>query len=237
MRDRFNNPGLYDMALTHRSWKRTSDDPDYERLEFLGDAVLQLFATELLYRRFPDWTAGDLTKLRQRLVNEGTLARISAGMGLGAEARLGKGEETTGGRDRPALLADLFEAVLGAIYLDQGEGAARQEVERRLAMELEMLAESLAPAVTLEGRLAGEVQSFKNQLQEFTQAPNRRLGTPVYEQLEKLGSDHQPTFKVAVSLAGRVIAEGEGPSLKKAEADAASKALRRLQFEESRQPA
>lgn len=233
MRERFTNPALYDMALTHRSWKRTSDDPDYERLEFLGDAVLQLFATELLYRRFPDWTAGDLTKLRQRLVNEATLARISAGMGLAAEAKLGKGEEATGGRERPALLADLFEAVLGAIYLDQGEASARTEVERRLGPELEMLAESLAPAVTLEGRLGGEVQSFKNQLQEFTQAPNRRMGTPVYEQVEKMGSDHQPTFKVAVTIGGRAVAEGEGPSLKKAEADAAAKALRKLQFEES----
>lgn len=233
MRDRFSNPALYEMALTHRSWKRTSDDPDYERLEFLGDAVLQLFVTELLYQRFPEWTAGDLTKLRQRLVNEATLARVSFNMGLGAQAKLGKGEEATGGRERPALLADLFEAVLGAIYLDQGEDSARAEVRLRLGNELEALAESLAPAVTLEGRLGGEVQSFKNQLQEFTQAPNRRMGTPIYEQVDKVGSDHQPTFKVAVTIGGRAVAEGEGPSLKKAEAEAAARALRVLQFEES----
>lgn len=227
MRDRFNNPTLYDMALTHRSWKRTADDPDYERLEFLGDAVLQLFATEMLYRRFPDWKAGDLTKLRQRLVNADTLARLAASMGLGAHARLGKGEETTGGRDRPALLADLFEALLGAIYLDLGVEAAQAEVEHRLGPELELFAESVTPAITL-----GDSLSAKNQLQEFTQAPNRRLGTPTYELVAKTGTDHQPTFIVACNVGGREVARGEGPSLKKAEASAAAEALRRLTIED-----
>jgi len=229
MRELFSNPNLYEMALTHRSWKRNAEDPDYERLEFLGDAVLQLFVTEMLYARFPDWSAGDLTKLRQRLVNEDTLARISFGMGLGLQARLGKGEETTGGRERPALLADIFEAVLGALYLDQGMEAARAMVSRRLGPELDMFLESLAPVVTL-----GEVQSAKNQLQEYTQAPTRRLGTPSYELVEKVGSDHQPTFRVSVTVGGRAVATGDGPSLKKAEAMAAANALRRLQSEEAR---
>lgn len=229
MRDQFQNGALYDMALTHRSWKRSAEDPDYERLEFLGDAVLQLYVTDMLYARFPDWKAGDLTKLRQRLVNEDTLARLAFGMGLGAQARLGKGEETTGGRERPALLADLFEAVLGALYLDRGGDVARVMIEEQLSPELEMFAESMAPVTTL-----GEVQSAKNQLQEWTQAPHRRLGTPTYDLVEKLGTDHQPTFRVSVTVGGRVVALGDGSSLKRAEAVAAGEALRILQAEEAR---
>lgn len=227
MRNRFRNPALFDLAMTHSSSKLLPSDPDYERLEFLGDAILQHYVTALLYARYPERGAGELTELRKALVSEGPLARIADREGLGASARLGKGEEQAGGRTRARLLANLYEAVLAAFYLDQGPGAAEAEV----VCTFEPLLDALDAGETLDLPVALPGPMSKNELQEWTQDPKRGLGTPIYELLDKRGADHQPVYEVSVAVDGRVLARGEGPKRKLAEADAATKALALLRAE------
>ncbi len=188
---------------------------DNEQLEYLGDAVLGMLVSEYLVRTFPDWTEGQLSKGRARLVNAASLYTAAKRLGVGDYLRLGRGEEKTGGREKPALLADAFEALVAAIYLDAGLVAAREFVGRAL----------LEAAILAEGSELG-LSDHKSALQELLQA--RGLGTARYKVVREAGPDHQKTFWVEVSVADVVSASGCGPNKKEAERSAAQQALERL---------
>ena len=221
---KFRNSLLLAEALTHPSMAYESRKPhfDNQRLEFLGDAVLQLIITEELYRRLPDLPEGVLTKLRSRLVSRGGLSALAEKIGLGEYLLLGKGEETTGGRKRSSNLADAFEALIGAIYLDSGSDAARDVTLRLVKSELESMGES-----TEEG-------NPKGQLQEILQAIHPEA--PNYRVLAQTGPDHRRVFQTEVSWNGLVLARGKGKSKKEAEARAAGEALRLRVWEKQRLP-
>jgi len=201
-------------AFMHRSYAVEHDlDYDNQRLEFLGDAVLEIIQTEFLFRRCPDAPEGELTKLRSALACESMLAEWARRLDLGDHLKVGRGEEDTGGAARQSTLADLFEAVLGAVYLDLGMEAARNFV-------LPLLESSAGDP----GELLLEINP-KGQLQELTQ---RRCGrTPSYQVLGVFGPPHQPTFKVEVRVGGWV-AVGDGSSRKQAESRAAALLCRHL---------
>ena len=201
-------------AFTHRSYAVEHGlDYDNQRLEFLGDAVLEIVQTEFLFRRCPDAPEGELTKIRSALACEGTLAEWARRLKLGDHLRMGKGEDCCGGATRRSTLADLFEAVLGAVYLDLGFAAARDFV-------LPLLESSFSDP----GELLLEINP-KGQLQELTQ---RRYGrTPFYQVLGVFGPPHQPTFKVEARVGGWV-AIGDGSSRKQAESRAAARLYRHL---------
>ncbi len=212
---RFRDLTLLNLALTHGSYAH-EEGPErlgtYERLEFLGDAVLNLVVSDHLYRRFPDRHEGDLARLRARLVNEPTLASIARTLDLGSYILLGRGEERGGGRERSSMLADVLEAVVGAVYLDSGFGVAHAVVSRWYAERLEGLDE--VPA------------DFKSQLQEFVQQRERKL--PRYRITATEGPDHAKAFVAVVEVGGRVLGEGRGRTKKEAEQSAAAEALVRL---------
>lgn len=200
----FRDPGLLELALTHPS----AGTPDNQRLEFLGDAVLELLVSEKLYRAYPDKAEGELTGLRARLVCEDTLSRLADGLCLGEALRVAPGEERTGGRKRPSILCDTIEAVIAAVYLDGGLGAARK------------LINSLLPDPE---ELVGSERDSKSLLQERLQS----LGEPVpaYRLVRQSGPPHDPRFEVAVFRGNTELARGEGRSKKQAEQAAARKAL------------
>lgn len=214
----FRDPTLLRDALTHRSFVNERPDlapRDNERMEFLGDAVLGLAASVLLWRQYPDATEGELTRRRADLVCEKSLATLARGLGLGDALRLGKGELRSGGRDKPRLLASALEATLAAVYLDAGELAAT-----RVALALlEPHTASLAP---------GE-SDYKSRLQEIIQA--QRLAPPTYALVDTEGPDHDRTFHVEVRLADRTLGRGSGRSKLAAEQLAAQVALDALETE------
>ncbi len=211
---KFRNSLLLAEALTHPSMAYESRKPhfDNQRLEFLGDAVLQLIITEELFRRFPEFPEGHLTKLRSRLVSRGGLSALAIKIGLGEYVMLGKGEEATGGRKRQSTLADAFEALIGAVYLDSGGEAARTVIARLIEDEVNAMNES------------PEERNPKGQLQEILQAIHPEA--PVYRILGQSGPDHRRVFQSEVSWNGTVLATGKGKSKKEAEARAAGEALR-----------
>jgi ribonuclease-3 len=215
----FRTPELLEQALTHSSRlpERSSDDPsaDNERLEFLGDAVLELLVSEELIRIFPDWNEGQLSKSRARLVNATSLHAAAQRLSLGNYLRLGRGEEKTGGRAKPALLADAYEAVVAAIYLDAGLESAREFIQLTLVKD----------AIALEAEFLGR-SDYKSALQEWLQAQGKSPGD--YRVVEETGPDHEKTFRVQVSIAGVVAAVGVGKTKKEAEQVAALAALNRL---------
>jgi ribonuclease-3 len=212
---RFRDPGLLNRALTHGSYShegRAVRGDSYERMEFLGDAVLNLVVSDHLYRRFPDRPEGDLARLRARLVNEPALASVARLLDLGSHIQLGRGEERGGGRERPSMLADVLEAVVGAIYLDAGFGVAHAVVSgwyRELMQNLD--------------ELHGD---YKSRLQEFVQQRERRL--PRYRLAAAEGPDHAKAFHATVEVNGRLLGEGRGRNKKEAEQAAAEEALVRL---------
>jgi ribonuclease-3 len=210
---RFRDRSLLDLALRHGSFSHERGTPlkSYERLEFLGDAVLGLVVSDDLYRRYPDVDEGGLAKQRARLVNEAALASIARRLGLARYILLGKGEEKGGGRQRPALLADAVEAVIGAIYMDSGYGVAHAVVSRWIA--------DLAQEMQRAG------QDFKSQLQERLQ---RRGQMPRYRITQEEGPNHARVFVAAVEAGGKLLGEGRGRSKKEAEQAAAAQALARL---------
>jgi ribonuclease-3 len=215
----FRDPHLLLQALTHSSRipDRAADDSpeDNEKLEFLGDAVLDLLVSEDLVRAFPAWREGQLSKSRARLVNATALSHAAQRIGLGHYLRLGRGEEKTGGRSKPAILADAYEAVIAAIFLDAGLEAARQFVRRTLvngAMAVE--AERLGPT------------DHKSALQELLQSRGAVPGA--YHIISETGPDHEKTFCVEVRIAGDVTAVGTGKTKKEAEQSAAVAALIQL---------
>jgi ribonuclease III len=216
---RFRDRGLLEHALTHKS--RTAEDPsggvaDNESLEFLGDAVLGFVAADVLYREFPEYTEGPKSKAKAAMVSTTALAELSSALGLGDALLLGRGEEKTGGRRKSALLADVFEAVIAAIYLDGGIDAARGFVERQIRP---LLAEVRRSPVF--GR------DNKSALQERLQAQGRSL--PIYRVSSETGPDHQKVFQVDVRIDGQVAATGMGRTKKDAEQEAARLALAALE--------
>jgi ribonuclease-3 len=213
LRVRFRDRNLLDIALRHDSFahERGTRAEHYERLEFLGDAVLNLVVSDYLFRQFPDHSEGELAKQRARLVNEGALAQLGRTVGLGSFLLLGKGEEKGGGRDRPGLLADAVEAVLGAVYVDAGYGVAHAVATRWLYVLLEGLPE--------------RGTDYKSLLQERLQESGR---FPRYRIVQAEGPDHARAFRARVEVEGQVAGEGRGRSKKEAEQAAAEEALRWL---------
>ena len=219
---RFRQPELLRRALTHRSAtagatvSAESPQEDNERLEFLGDAVLGLLASEYLLAAFPAWREGQLSRSRARIVNARSLGSAAKRFRLGEYLHLGRGEEKTGGREKPAVLADAFEAVVGALYLDGGLEVARQFLRRSLFdYTVNERAERLAES------------DFKSGLQEFLQG--RGQPPADYRVVAESGPDHRKVFSVEVWMEGRRLADGEGLSKKEAEQEAARRALEQLQ--------
>lgn len=212
----FRNTELIRVALTHPSACSGNENIQHnQRLEFLGDAVLQLILTRELYDRYPTLGEGGLTRARSKLVNRRFLAHIARGLGLGKYLLLGRGEESLGGRERPSILADAFEAVLGAIYLDGGLEAARAFVLKHLGHAIETT------------NLIRESDNPKGELQELLQRVSQ---TPPEYRVEKaIGPDHAKQFECAVYHNGIELGRGTGPSKKLAESEAARVALQRLQ--------
>ncbi len=222
---KFRNPGLLHRALTHSSAvpELRAADPDSsplaennEQLEFLGDAVLDLLASEYLLEKFPKWSEGQLSKSRARLVNAQALELAARRVRLGEHLRLGRGEEKTGGREKPTLLADAFEAVVAAIYLDAGLAAAKEMLRTTL---FEFALEERGTELFEADR--------KSALQEFLQG--RGKAPAEYRLAAERGPDHQKTFQVEVWVNGSCMASGQGNTKKEAEQRAAGAALERLE--------
>lgn len=210
----FADPSLLAAALRHSSYahEHFNSEPDSnERLEFLGDAVLELTITEMLFNRFPEDSEGRLSKARSSMVNESRLARTALDLGLGDYLLLGKGEENQGGREKPSILADAVEAVLAAVYLDGGLEAAAEVVGRLLGDAAE------------NGLEAAPQQDFKTRLQELVQ--EKLHLTPRYELLEADGPDHDKTFHMTLFIEDKPLAQGSGKSKKEAQQDAARNVL------------
>jgi ribonuclease-3 len=204
-------------ALTHRSYVhegRAGETEDNERLEFLGDAVVDLAISHRLMERFPDLSEGELSKLRAVLVNEDALARISQAIPLGDLLRLGRGEEQTGGRARLSVLANALEALVAVIYLDHGLPGIFRFLDRYFEASL---AEAAAGTTPLD---------YKTIVQELAQAGHKV--TPRYRVVAQSGPDHARVFTVEVSVAGELLGEGTGRSKKEAEQDAARQAHPKL---------
>ena len=216
----FRDENLLRLALTHPSVSHESGvaSPHNQRLEFLGDAVLGLVLTEKLYEQFPSLNEGPLTKARAKLVNRYTLAERARALNLGEHLILSRGEETSGGRDRASTLADAFEALLGAIFLDGGFAAAREFVLHEFTGAFGELA-----ALAL-------IENPKGELQELLQAHSPRA--PEYQTAQIAGSDHDPLFECAVFHNGAELARGRGKSKKAAESEAALAALKKLRIPE-----
>lgn len=213
LRLNFEDPFLLSRALTHRSYLNEHPDAveDNERLEFLGDAVLDFLVGAWLYNRFPEMTEGELTRLRSALVRTENLAQFALEIDLGPIMMLGRGENESGGRERDALLCATFEALVGAIYLDQGIPA----VSAFIAPMLEEAADQI-----LSGN---KDRDPKSQLQEWAQG--RGYGTPQYRTIIAHGPDHAKVFEVEVMIGGRAMARGKGHSKQAAAKDAAAIAL------------
>jgi ribonuclease III len=210
---RFLDPQHLDRALTHRSHRQGAAELDNERLEFLGDRVLGLIASETLFTGFPDWDAGKLSKGLARLVNATSIYTAAQRLDLGRHLRIGPGEEKTGGREKKRLLADAYEAVTGAIYQDAGLSAASEFLLRTL----------IRPALASEAAEGLERPDHKSALQEWLQ--QRGLGAVVYQVRGASGPEHQKQFTVEVWHQGRCLADSEGSSKKQAEQSSAKLAL------------
>lgn len=218
LRYQFREPRLLTQALVHRSFVHENvqlDQADNETMEFLGDAVLGLAISHLLLERFPEYNEGDLSRLRSSIVNERELAKLACELDLGSYLVLGKGEELTGGRQKPSLLADSFEALLAAIYLDGGLETTIGVV-KRLFHDYLYREQPDHPLRALD-------KDYKTQLQEFTQASFKL--TPTYTAEGEEGPDHDKTFFMSVVLGEKVLARGAGKSKKEAQQEAAQRAL------------
>lgn len=211
---KFNNQDLLLQALTHRSY--LNEKPDFkvgqnERLEFLGDAVLELIVTEELYQKFPERPEGELTSFRAALVNSKMLSDVSVAIGLNDFLLLSRGEAKDVGRARQYILANAFEALVGAVYLDQGYEAAKVFINNILLPRLEEV---------LEKKLYKDPKSL------FQEEAQERVGiTPSYEVIKEWGPDHDKHFIVGVYLEKELVAEGEGPSKQAAQEEAARNGL------------
>jgi ribonuclease III len=212
----FKNIDFLVESLRHSSFVNETlelDIQDNERLEFLGDAVLNLVVGHILMQRYPELKEGDLSKMRANLVNESQLASIAQGMDLGSYLQLGKGEIQTKGWEKKSILADTFEAVIAAVYLDGGFDAAFKIIDSHFSFLLDSVVMSTAN------------HDYKSQVQELVQMKHQEM--PVYTVIHESGPDHNKTFRVRLKV-GKTQAEGEGKSKKAAEQDAARKGLELL---------
>lgn len=228
---RFRDPKLLEHALTHSSAIPElraargediafagSEIQDNERLEFLGDAVLELLTSEHLLASFPEWSEGQLSKSRARIVNAHSLEQAARGLGIGDHLRLGRGEEKTGGREKPALLADAFEAIVAAIYLDGGLTPVRNLLLRTVFQQAAESGERISES------------DRKSALQEYLQGRGDQPAE--YRLAGESGPDHQKTFLVEVWVKGECMSSAEGSTKKEAEQKAARRALDKLQDED-----
>lgn len=210
---RFTDTAALELALVHRSYASEAGEAEsYERLEFLGDAVLQLAATDYLFTNYPELAEGEMAKVRAAVVDASTLAELGRGFGIGPALRLGRGEELTGGREKDSLLADVVEALLGAVYVDAGYDAAREIVFAHWSPIIDRRAAS-------PGR-----RDYKTRLQERLASEGRQ---PTYIISER-GPEHAKEFSAEVSDGARLLGRGVGTSKKRAEQAAARDASRRL---------
>ena len=213
----FRQPALLEQALRHASFVNEQGDlrlTDNERLEFLGDAVLDLAISHLLMELYPEAEEGVLSKYRAMIVDEAGLNEVAVALGLGEHLLLGKGEEQSSGREKPSILADTTEAVIGALYLDAGFEGAMVVIRRWFQPLLDKV------------DAAEMVYDFKSALQEYTQQVYKEL--PRYRLVEETGPAHDKTFTVALLLQGEILAEAQGKSKKEAEQRAAREAFHRL---------
>jgi ribonuclease-3 len=211
---RFRSAALRVAALTHRSYAFEQGSAETnERLEFLGDAVLGLVITDLAYRKFPELPEGELAKLRASIVNMSTLADVARELRLGSSIYLGKGEELSGGRDKPSILADAMEAVLGALYLDRGMEGVRRVIERLFWPRM----------LTYAG--GGGDRDYKTGLQELVA---QEMGAIPQYKITEEGPDHAKRFTAAVHVGGQLYGTGRGRSKKEAEQQAARVAFEQL---------
>lgn len=214
---RLKDPEIQRTSLTHRSFAFEQGlEVTNERLEFLGDAILGMVVTDLAYRQFPELSEGELAKLRAATVNMATLAEVSRELGLGDLVLLGRGEEMSGGREKASILADVMEAVLGAVYLDRGLAVARRLIERLFW-----------PRMTAYARGEGD-RDYKTILQEL--ASQDLAGVPEYR-IAAAGPDHAKEFTATVYLGGKRLGRGGGRSKKEAEQQAARAAFEKLTSE------
>jgi ribonuclease III len=239
----FQRPDLLTWALTHRSLAYETDPAasphpasDNEQLEFLGDAVLGLAVAESLFHRFPSSREGELTRLRSSLVSRRHLGEVGARIDLGSLLLLGRGEEQSGGRTKPALLANAIEAVIAALYLDGGLPAARAFIEKHI---IEPAVPNLHLALQAGDTFSGAIGDHKSALQEHLQATG--AGQPQYVLTAQTGPDHQKRFRVEVRIddksgGSRALAESEGTTKKQAQQDAARLAFQRLLSEANLAP-
>lgn len=205
---------LYEEALTHRSYAfENPSTPHNERLEFLGDAILGAVVTDHIFNAYPGLTEGEMARLRASVVNTRALARAAESIDLGEEIRLGRGEESSGGRAKSSLLANTFEALIGAVYLDRGIDVIRDKLLELLGPEVDAI------------QAEGGHDDAKTRLQEVALRSTGSL--PAYEVASR-GPDHDKRFTARVSLGGRLAGEGDGRSKKEAEQEAARRALESL---------
>lgn len=211
---RFKNRDLITTALSHRSSLKNTGNDSNERLEFLGDAVLGLIVSDFLFKANNNHTEGDLTRMKASLVNEIILARAAGSLKLGDYLFLSADEEKSGGRNKPSITADAFEAVLGAIYLDGGIIAAEKFVKENILDDYMSIIKDK------------KFKNYKGELLEYMQA--RGEGMPHYRVADQIGPDHDKVFKVSVYANSELLGEGEGKSKKEAEQQAAKMALKHL---------
>ena len=211
---KFNKIENLNAAFLHTSYANERNLESNERLEFLGDAVLELASSTYLYENFPELSEGQLTKTRASIVCSTTLAKLGKKLGLGKMLLLGHGEEVSGGRERISNLEDTFETVIGALYLDSGWEVAKDYVIRQLAPEFQ------------NAKIGKNLKDFKTTLQEFVQRfPNKKVE---YVELGSTGPDHMKTFECAAKIDGKIYGKGTGKSKKLAEQAAAEKTLKML---------
>lgn len=210
---RFRNKNLIQQAFVHRSYLNESKkfSSSNERLEFLGDSILSFLVSDYLYRNFPNFPEGELTNLRSAVVNTTRLAEVAGTLDLGAFLLFSKGEEECGGRGNPSILADTFEALLGAVYLDQGIVSVRKILEKLLF--------SLLPTILAEKAYKDAKSTFQEIVQEKTKV------SPIYKVLKELGPDHAKQFTVGVYVDKTLFGKGVGKSKQEAEMKAATTAL------------
>lgn len=213
----FINPALLEQALVHRSF--LNENPQFplqsnERLEFLGDSVLNFIVTESLYHKLPQLTEGELTRTRASLICQETLARLASSLKIGDYLYLGRGEEISGGRERQTNLSNALEAIIGAIFLDQGLALVEDFVSKLLSSELEKIKE------------LGVSPDYKTLLQEYTQTRCKQL--PTYRLVEVSGPDHDRNFTVEVVIGDKSLGTGSGKSKQAAEIEAARSAWEKL---------
>ncbi len=213
---KFKDKSLLNRALTHRSYvnEYRTGPKDNERLEYLGDSVLAVVINEYLFKRYEDYPEGDLAKIKSAVVSETTLAKVATEINLGSFLLMGKGEERCGGRERSSILANTFEAVIGAIYLDSGLKESKRYILSLLKSHIERV----------------DKQSYlrdpKTALQEYVQGKYKER--PYYEVIDVSGPDHKKQFTVQLSIQGKDVATGVGTSKRKAEMDAAKRILQEI---------